>query len=123
MRYIIGVDLGTTNSCVAYVDTDVSNPTLSIRQFKIPQLISGFRLSSLSVLPSFCYLSAKGEFGSEALVMPWSGPSDYLVGSLAQDLGEKFLLAWCIRLKVGSVILLSTAKTEYCRLMPKILSA
>lgn len=89
MRYIIGVDLGTTNSCIAYVDTDhARHPSLAVHQFKIPQLISGFRLGSLSVLPSYCYLPAADEF-SDAMRLPWGGSQEYLVGRLAQELGAK----------------------------------
>ncbi len=56
-RYLIGLDLGTTNSCVGYVDTDLNkNPSLSVQLFKIPQGNSDGHWEALSTLPSFCYL-------------------------------------------------------------------
>ncbi len=87
-RYIIGLDLGTTNSCVSYVDTDrVKNPTLAIQPFKITQLISGHRLGSESVLPSFCYLAGPSEFSPGSIKLPWGEERLEIVGFLAQQLG------------------------------------
>jgi len=54
MRYIIGIDLGTTNSCVAYVDTE--GPKQTIQLFRIPQMSSKQHVEELETLPSFCYL-------------------------------------------------------------------
>jgi len=67
MRYIIGIDLGTTNSCVAYVDT--TKPSQPIHQLRIPQLVKVGYVESLPTLPSVCYLSEEGEWivGSFAL--------------------------------------------------------
>ena len=36
-RYVVGIDLGTTNSAVAYVDT--LEPAWHVRVFTIPQLV------------------------------------------------------------------------------------
>src|SRR5688500_14498018 len=37
-RYLIGIDLGTTNSAVAYVDTRAADPR--VRVFEVPQLVA-----------------------------------------------------------------------------------
>jgi len=37
-RYLIGIDLGTTNSVVAYIDTEGADP--GIRVFPVPQLVA-----------------------------------------------------------------------------------
>jgi len=58
MRYIIGIDLGTTNSAVAFVDTDKGH--LPVELFSIPQLVADGQSEMRSTLPSFCYLNEKG---------------------------------------------------------------
>lgn len=85
MRYVIGIDLGTTNSCLSYVDTQ--NPKLSIQQFQIPQHITPDTVEVKAMLPSFCYLPTEHE-GSFKL--PWKKlPSSYFVGLFAQSHGAK----------------------------------
>lgn len=85
MRYIIGIDLGTTNSCLSYVDTQ--NPKLSIQQFLIPQHITPDTVEFKPMLPSFCYLPTEHE---GAFKLPWKKQlSPYIVGLFAQSHGAK----------------------------------
>jgi molecular chaperone DnaK (HSP70) len=86
-RYIIGIDLGTTNSCVAYVDTQ--NSRENILPFKIPQISAPYSVEAFSTLPSSCYLSTKQEWVKESVTLPWQKESDYLIGTFAQKQGEK----------------------------------
>ncbi|MCY2983731.1 MAG: Hsp70 family protein [Planctomycetota bacterium] len=52
-RYVVGIDLGTTNCAVAFMDTQRSEPTLEI--FRIEQMVD-FQTSQFSdTLPSFHY--------------------------------------------------------------------
>ena len=69
-RYVVGIDLGTTNSAVAYVDTDES--TWQVRVFRAPQLVAPGQVEARSTLPSFHYESASGEAAAGALQLPWS---------------------------------------------------
>ncbi|MHC5539760.1 hypothetical protein ACYOEI_16195 [Singulisphaera rosea] len=40
-RFIVGIDLGTTNCAVSYVDTrGRERPTADIRAFEVPQLVA-----------------------------------------------------------------------------------
>lgn len=87
MRYIIGIDLGTTNSSVAYVDTQGEN--FQIRQFRIPQLSAAGYTEDLATLPSFCYLCAADEWPAGSLTLPWKEQHDFFVGRLAQVHGAK----------------------------------
>ncbi len=59
----IGIDLGTTNSAVAYIDPGEGEETEfpPVHILPIPQHVSPERVESLKVLPSFLYLS-NGEF-------------------------------------------------------------
>lgn len=54
-RYLIGIDLGTTNSAVAFVDTQAADPR--VRVFEVPQLVAPGEVAPRRQLPSFVYLS------------------------------------------------------------------
>lgn len=79
--YIIGIDLGTTNSALSYIDTSIS---WDIHILKIPQYVSNHKINELSILPSFIYINSEDE-GIEPL--PWGNPNQYLVGELARKKG------------------------------------
>jgi actin-like ATPase involved in cell morphogenesis len=89
-RYIIGIDLGTTNSCVAYVDTNIKeNPALATKLFHVPQLTTEGVIEAKKTLPSFYYFAGDDEFPNAALDMPWAKGRHYVVGSFARDHGCK----------------------------------
>ena len=52
-RYVVGIDLGTTNCAVCFVDTEGS-PSL-IQTFAIPQLVAAQLHEARDTLPSFHY--------------------------------------------------------------------
>ena len=55
-RFLIGIDLGTTNSVVAYIDTqEVADPNSPIAVFPVPQLVAPGEVRTLPALPSFLY--------------------------------------------------------------------
>jgi molecular chaperone DnaK (HSP70) len=87
MRYIIGIDLGTTNSSVAFVDTQ--QPQLSIQLFAISQLTASGKVDSLFNLPSFCYLVAKDEWPPGSLTLPWKEETSTFVGQFAKTQGAR----------------------------------
>ena len=83
-RYVVGIDLGTTNSAVAYVDTD-EHPW-RVRVFRIPQLVAPGQVEARSTLPSFHYEAASGEAAAGSLRLPWSGEAPTCaVGFWARD--------------------------------------
>src|SRR5437867_1771628 len=53
-RYLVGIDLGTTNTACAYVDTTAGR---TIRAFDVPQLVAPGRVVPRPTLPSFLYLA------------------------------------------------------------------
>ena len=85
-RYVIGIDLGTTNSVVAYAPLDGSMP---IAVLPIPQLTAPGTVEDRTLLPSFLYLPAAGELPEKALRLPWGGPTDAVAGTLAQRRGSE----------------------------------
>lgn len=84
-RYVVGLDLGTTNSAMAYVDT--AERVRRIRTFSIPQVVAPGVVESRETLPSFHYEPANGEFPAHALELPWSDSQRYVVGQFARDHG------------------------------------
>ncbi|MFA6914989.1 MAG: Hsp70 family protein [Parachlamydiales bacterium] len=87
MRYIIGIDLGTTNCCVSYVDRE--DPKTAIRTFAIPQLVGPGQIEMKPLLPSFCYLAGQEEWDKGSIALPWAAQRDYMVGSFALSYGAR----------------------------------
>ena len=69
-RFVVGIDLGTTNSAVNYVDT--ANDERAIHTFSIPQLVAAGEIERRETLPSFHYEPAAGELADGALKLGWS---------------------------------------------------
>ena len=90
-RYVVGIDLGTTNSALAYADTReaADDRPAPIKPLAIPQVVGVNDVGERSVLPSFLYLPAAKEFPAGGLELPWKSPSDRLVGTFARDHGAK----------------------------------
>ncbi|MGD9128389.1 MAG: Hsp70 family protein [Planctomycetia bacterium] len=87
-RFVVGIDLGTTNSAVCYIDT--TEKPWKIRTFSIPQLVDVGQIESRETLPSFHYQAAANEFGKDSLRLPWDAQtetSDHMVGCFARDHG------------------------------------
>lgn len=85
-RYIVGIDLGTTNSAVCYVDT--AEEPWQVRTFSLTQLVAPGMVESRQTLPSFHYQPAPGELAPQSLKLPWSQePPGYTVGTFARDHG------------------------------------
>ncbi len=85
-RYVVGFDLGTTNSAVTYVDT--AETPWQIRTFVLPQLVAPGQIEARETLPSFHYQSAAGEFPPGALRCPWHKTElNFSVGFFARDHG------------------------------------
>ncbi len=85
-RYVIGIDLGTTNSAVAYVDLKRPSPR-PISFLEIPQLVAPGEMAGRSVLPSFLYLPGEYELPPESTGVPWDPQRDYVVGEFAREQG------------------------------------
>jgi len=77
-KYSIGIDLGTTNSVLAYTPLDVERPRVEV--LPVPQNIAA-TVERRTTLPSFLYLAAEHEQGLE---LPWSGKRDFVVGEGAR---------------------------------------
>ncbi|HZS03997.1 MAG TPA: Hsp70 family protein [Blastocatellia bacterium] len=87
-RYLIGIDLGTTNSAVAYVDTQeaVSGDAPAIHVFNVLQLVAEGELDALPTLPSFLYF-ASDQDAPGSLRLPWSERPNAVAGIFAREQG------------------------------------
>jgi len=88
-RYIVGIDLGTTNCAVSYVDLQVEERSRRTEIFAIPQLTGPGEIGNLPVLPSFLYIPGEYDIAKEALAMPWPTTEDSFAGVYARDHGAK----------------------------------
>ena len=85
-RYVVGFDLGTTNSAVCYVDTE--EEPWRVRTFRVPQLVAPGQVEARESLPSFLYQPAPGELPADALRLPWHAEDGtHAVGFFARDHG------------------------------------
>jgi hypothetical protein len=82
MRYVVGIDLGTTHCALAY--SPIDRP--AVRQLDIPQLVAPGEVAARPLLPSFLYLPAPGELDPAQRALPW-GEGDLVIGAWAQRLG------------------------------------
>ena len=82
-QFVIGIDLGTTNSVLAYVPTDTEHP--SIELLAIPQLTAPGTLETRASLPSFLYLTPEHEQFSSNWDLPWKQQNDQVVGHYARQ--------------------------------------
>ena len=81
-RYLIGIDLGTTNTVVYYLDKN--NEDSSPEVFEIPQLVEFGETDIKSSLSSFLYLPDEKEVPENGLSLPWDESIDYTIGAFAR---------------------------------------
>lgn len=87
-QYIIGIDLGTTNSAVGYVDLAACGADdAAVRFLEIPQLVAPGELGNRPVLPSFLYLPGPYELPPGSTALPWAPERSYAVGEFAREQG------------------------------------
>ncbi len=87
-RFVVGIDLGTTNCALAYVDTGAGGDP-KVQPFLIPQVVNQGEVADRPLLPSNLYLPGKGEQPAGAMKLPWDGERDYAVGEFAKTFGAK----------------------------------
>ena len=89
-RYIVGIDLGTTNCAVAYADTfEHEDDSSKIRLFRIPQIIAPGTVEERQLLPSFSYQLGTGDLPQGSLDLPWQEETGFVVGTFAGERGAE----------------------------------
>jgi hypothetical protein len=89
-KFVIGIDLGTTNSALAYAelraDADPFAPA-NVQLLEIPQLVNPGEVRDEPLLPSFLYLPGPSDFPAGSLALPWDANPASVAGRLAQKRG------------------------------------
>lgn len=80
--YSVGIDLGTTNSVIAYAKIGEESPRVEL--LPIPQVVATATVEERKLLPSFLYLGTDADRDAKALDVPWGKKRDYAVGELAR---------------------------------------
>ena len=90
-RYLVGIDLGTTNTALAYVDLTAKprpgGPKL--HTFPVPQLVAAGQVGDQPLLPSFLYLPGPHDLPPGSIDLPWDKDRADVVGEFARNHGAK----------------------------------
>ncbi len=89
-NYVIGIDLGTTNTALGFVDAQVDEDTIPAPALmKLQQLVKPGDVQPRDSLPSFLYLTESGELPEGAADLPWASGRDFMVGEAARERGAQ----------------------------------
>jgi hypothetical protein len=90
-RYLIGIDLGTTNSALAYIDLKQKprGGRPAIHTFLVPQLLAPGEMGTRPLLPSFLYLPGPHDLPPSATALPWDPQAREGVGEFARNHGAR----------------------------------
>ncbi|MEW5745854.1 MAG: Hsp70 family protein [Nitrospirota bacterium] len=89
-RYIVGIDLGTTNCVAGYIDTEeIRDDAPEIRLLAIPQVVEAGVVEARDMLSSFLYLPAGAELPEKSLSLPWEEEPHLVVGEFARKRGAE----------------------------------
>ncbi|MDR9829049.1 Hsp70 family protein [Vibrio sp. FNV 38] len=94
-RFLVGIDLGTTNTVVAYCEISDDLEQSPVTLFDVDQLIGAGEVVRKPLLPSFRYHPAKGQISTTDLTLPWENQSvagdleHIVIGEWARELGAK----------------------------------
>ena len=93
-RYLVGIDLGTSNTAVAYAAAGGRGKHATIRVFEVPQLVAPGEVAARPLLPSLRYHAAEGELKATDLRLPWgqadlADSNSVVIGELARQLGSR----------------------------------
>ncbi|BDU36960.1 Hsp70 family protein [Vibrio nigripulchritudo] len=94
-RFLVGIDLGTTNTVVAFCEITDNLEQSEVNLFDIDQLIGPGEVVRKPLLPSFRYHPAEGQIALSDLTLPWEPQPvegdvpNTIVGEWARELGAK----------------------------------
>jgi hypothetical protein len=87
-KYIVGIDLGTTNSALARCDA-VAEEEGGIEVRSIPQLVNPNEVAERTLLPSFIYIPGEFDFPKGSVALPWDPEPKLVIGELARKRGAE----------------------------------
>ncbi len=87
-KYVVGIDLGTTNCVLAYVEIGSQSPQVEL--VEIPQLVAANTIESRATLPTFLYIAPEHEAAAGGLnVSGRESSSSFVVGEYARRRGAE----------------------------------
>lgn len=81
-QYAIGIDLGTTNSALAYAPLGAEQPRVEL--LDVPQLTAPGTVEARTLLPSFLYLGTDADAKAKNFDLAWERKREFAVGELAR---------------------------------------
>ena len=92
--WLVGIDLGTTNTVLAFASAHAAPGAAQVDTFAIDQLVAPGEVAAAPLLPSARYHPAEGELAAGELQLPWpskdpAGVEHAVVGRLARVLGAQ----------------------------------
>jgi hypothetical protein len=88
-RFIVGIDLGTTNSALAYCEFGAESEAPRIDISSIPQVVNPNEVAERTLLPSFLYIPGDPDFPKGSLSLPWDAEPQFVIGELARKRGAE----------------------------------
>ena len=88
-KYIVGIDLGTTNSAMARCNATATGEESPIEVRSIPQLVNPNEVAERTLLPSFLYIPGELDFPKGSLTLPWEPEPKFVIGELARKRGAE----------------------------------
>ena len=89
-QYIIGIDLGTTNTALSFVQRgEEPNSWAGPEVFELQQLVRPGDVQARSSLPSFLYLADQDELPEGSLDLPWLPNPGFILGEAARERGAQ----------------------------------
>ena len=88
-KYIVGIDLGTTNSALARCNASAAEEESRIEVHSIPQLVNPNEVAERTLLPSFLYIPGEFDFPKGSLALPWEPEPKFVIGELARKRGAE----------------------------------
>ncbi|MBF0421433.1 MAG: Hsp70 family protein [Magnetococcales bacterium] len=88
-RFILGIDLGTSNSVIACIGPETENSPIIA---PVSQILGPNKVGERETLPSVLYLPHEDEFSPEAVRLPWQQPTTStspIIGHFARDHGAQ----------------------------------
>ena len=88
-KYIVGIDLGTTNSALAHCNASAAEEERRIEVRSIPQLVNPNEVAERTLLPSSLYIPGDFDFPKGSLALPWEAEPQFVIGELARKRGAE----------------------------------
>jgi len=93
-KYIVGIDLGTTNSALARCDALAEGENSPIEVCGIPQLVNPNEVEERTLLPSFLYIPGELDFSRGSIGLPWEVEPQLMKAAVLRDRVIEVLNSW-----------------------------